>query len=70
MIGANAFAFVCNQPGTELYFITMEEAQTAHLANQETVAPDPDPDLSSIPSEYHEFVDLFSKKEADKLPAH
>src|SRR5437868_15441636 len=36
--------------------------------------PDPekdaDPDLSSIPSEYHEFADLFAKKEADKLPPH
>jgi len=70
LIGANAFTFVCNQPGTELYFMTMEEANAAHLANQETAAPDPDPDLSTIPPEYHEFADLFSKWEADKLPPH
>ena len=70
LIGANAFAFVCNQPETELYFMTMEEANAAHLASQEMGAAGPDPDLSSIPPEYHEFADLFSKKEADKLPAH
>ena len=29
-----------------------------------------DPDLSSVPSEYHEFQPLFSKKEAEKLPPH
>jgi hypothetical protein len=26
--------------------------------------------LSTIPPEYHEFADVFSKKEADKLPEH
>jgi hypothetical protein len=26
-----------------------------------------DPDLSSIPPEYHEFINLFSEAEADKL---
>jgi len=70
LIGANAFAFMCNQPGTELYFMTMEEANATHLTSQERREPEPDPDLSSIPSEYHEFADLFSKKEADKLPPH
>ena len=70
LIGVNAFAFVCNQPETELYFMTMEETNATHLASQEMGAPEPDPDLSLIPPEYHEFADLFSKKEADKLPAH
>jgi len=70
LIGANAFAFMCNQPETELYFMTMEEARAAHLASQEMGAPEPDPDLSSISPEYHEFADLFSKKEANKLPAY
>jgi len=68
LIGANAFAFICNQPGTELYFMTMEEARTAYLASQETITSDRD--LSMVPPEYHEFADLFSKWEADKLPAH
>ena len=59
-----------NQPGTELYFLTMEEVNAAHMAGQETCNPAPDPDLSTIPPEYHEFTDLFSKKEANKLPVH
>ena len=66
----NAFAFVCNQPGIELYFMMIEKVHTTYLANQETVAPDPDPDLSTIPLEYHEFADLFSKQKAVKLSAH
>ena len=70
LIGANAFAFVCNQPGMELYFITVEEANAAHLASQEMGAPELEPNLSSIPPEYHEFADLFSKKEADKISVH
>ena len=27
-------------------------------------------DLSSVPEEYHEFVDVFSRKKADTLPPH
>jgi len=48
----------------------MEEMNAAHMASQETCDQAPDPNLSTIPPEYHEFADLFSKKEADKLPAH
>jgi len=50
----------------------MEAMNAIHVATQETSDPDPDPDpdLSTIPPEYQEFVDLFSKKEADKLPVH
>lgn len=73
LIGANAFAFICNQLGTELYFMTMEEmmdSDPVHLAAQGTGTPKPDPDLSQIPLEYHLFADLFSEREADKLPAH
>ena len=50
--------------------MTMEEANVTHLTSQEMGEPGPDPDLSSIPPEYHEFADLFSKQEADKLPPH
>jgi hypothetical protein len=74
LIGAAAFASVCNRPGTELYFMSMAEIDAAYLATQETgnlvTLTEADPDLSSIPPEYHDFADLFSKKEADKLPPH
>ena len=28
------------------------------------------PDLSSVPSQYHDFADVFSKSKADSLPEH
>jgi len=64
LIGAAAFAYVCNQPETELFFLSVSEME--RLITKEEA----DPDLSAIPLEYHEFADLFSKKEADKLPPH
>jgi len=70
LIGAAAFAHVCNQPGTELFFLSMSELQEAQLAHQEVATTGTEVDLSAIPPEYHEFADLFSKKEADKLPPH
>jgi hypothetical protein len=52
--------------------LSIEELQGAQLAHQEveTGTPDVKVDLSAIPPKYHEFVDLFSKREADKLPPH
>jgi hypothetical protein len=48
----------------------MSIAQTVELASAKTDVTLQDPDLSTIPPEYHEFADLFSKKEADVLPPH
>jgi hypothetical protein len=72
LIRAAACAHVCNQPGTELFFLSIEELQGAQLSHQEAkvVTETPEFDLSTIPPEYHEFVDLFSKQEADKLLPH
>jgi hypothetical protein len=72
LIGAAAFAYVCNQPGTELFFLSMRELQEAQLSSQETEEEPPTPEfnLATIPAEYHEFADLFDKEESDKLPPH
>jgi len=81
LIGAAAFAYVYNQPETELYLMTMNEicktisvlAQETDTREPDTREPDtrePDIDLSMIPPEYHEFADLFNKKRADELPPH
>ena len=71
LVGAAAFAYVCNQPETELYLMTMNEISDAiHVSAQETDTREPETDLSTIPLEYHEFADLFSKKKADELPPH
>jgi hypothetical protein len=72
LIGAAAFAQGCNQPGTELFFLSIEKLQGAQLSHQEVevVTETPEFDLSTIPPKYHKFVDLFSKRKADKLPPH
>ena len=54
----------------ELYFLTIEVTNTIYLTVQETSVSELDPDLSAIPLKYDAFVDLFSKKKADKLPTH
>ena len=46
-----------------------EVAEIAELAST-NVQESADPDLSLIPPEYHEFAEVFSKKESDKLPEH
>jgi hypothetical protein len=68
MISAAAFSLICNQPETELYFVSMKPTPEGDLAIN--VASQGDVDLSTIPPEYHDFADLFSKKGADKLPPH
>ena len=68
LVSPHAFAMLCNQPGTQLFVMSI--AQTVELASAKTDVTLQDPDLSTIPPEYHEFADLFSKKEADVLPPH
>jgi hypothetical protein len=48
LISAAAFALVCNQPGTELFFMSYKESEegSVELLNQEL---EPDADLSAIP---------------------
>ena len=47
----------------------MSLSEISQLASA-TVQEPSDPDLSQIPPEYHEFVEVFSKKQSDKLPEH
>src|SRR5437762_7505724 len=47
----------------------MSLSEISQLAST-TVQEPSDPDLSQIPPEYHEFVEVFSKKQSDKLPEH
>ena len=47
----------------ELYLRSSDiQANSAKLAET--------PDLSNVPSEYHEFADVFSKTKAEVLPPH
>ena len=44
--------------------------QALELSSATVTAAGQEPDLSLVPLEYHEFADLFSEKEAKKLPPH
>ena len=68
LVGPHAFGMICNQPGAQLFVMTVSQA--VELASAQTGEATSDPDLSTIPPEYHEFADLFSEKEADMLPPH
>ena len=50
--------------------MTTEKANVAHLASYEMSVSELNPDLSLIPPEYYKFMNLLSKKEADKLNVH
>jgi len=66
IIGAAVFLHASKLPGShnfELCFCFLDiQANFAKLAET--------PDLSNIPSEYHEFANVFSKTKAEVLPPH
>jgi len=66
IIGAVAFLHVSKLPGShnfELCLCSSDiQANSAKLAEI--------PDLSNVPSEYHEFANVFSKTKAEVLPPH
>ena len=68
IVGPHAFAMLCNQPDVQLF--TMSFSQAVELAFTQTDITSLDPDLSTIPPEYHEYAELFSDKETEKLPPH
>ena len=71
LVGAAAFATSLKQPEAQLYFLNITQViETNSTTTDQPNAMTMDPDLSLIPEEYHEFADVFSKKEAEKLPPH
>ena len=66
IIGAAAFLHASKHPDFYnfklcLHFLDIQ-ANSAKLAEA--------PDLYNVPSEYHEFADVFSKTKAETLPLH
>jgi hypothetical protein len=64
MVGAVAFARLARSKGCEIFSVTMEDIEKALVDK-----PDVDPQ-SKLPQQYHEVIDMFLKKESDKLPPH
>lgn len=63
-IGAAPFASLASKPDVELFAITMQDIEKA-LAKKEPTNP-----ATKLPTEYHDFLDVFSKDLASKLPPH
>jgi len=66
IIGTAAFLRASKLPGSHNFELCLcfsdIQANSAKLAET--------PDLSNVPSEYHEFADIFSKTKAEILPSH
>ncbi|KAG6328823.1 hypothetical protein ID866_10266, partial [Astraeus odoratus] len=68
LVNAATFVHACKLEGSVQFSLQLcpEEAKL-HAASME---PTPPPDLSSVPPEYHDFADVFSKAKAMELPSH
>ena len=65
MINATAYLRASKLPGSVPFQLQLSPDGTLGWAVQEVP-----PDLSSVPEDYHEFTDVFSKGKADMLPPH
>jgi len=74
IIGTNAFAITCNQPDSELFvysFTPVSPTETVQLSSIPVgSATTAEPDLSTVPPDYHDITELFSKCVAEELPPH
>ena len=66
IIGADAYRAACRLKGAQVFAISMKDIQ--YQAEKEARA-ETDP-KSVVPQEYHDFLDVFSKKDSDTLPPH
>lgn len=64
LVGAAPFAALSKAPGVELFAATMRDVEKAL---QPKVRTDP---ATVLPPEYHDYLDMFSQTETDKLPPH
>ena len=66
IISATAFLHILKLPGSSNFKLCLHsldiQANSAKLAEA--------PDLSNVPSEYHEFANVFSKTKAEVLTPH
>ena len=65
MINATAYLCASKLPGSVTFQLQLSPNGTLGQAAQEVP-----PDLSLVPEDYHEFIDVFSKGKADMLPPH
>ena len=68
LINAAAFARAAKMEGSQVFQICLSDPAFAQ-ARSTSVQPDK-PDLSTLPTDYQDFADVFDKKKADKVPPH
>ena len=66
MIGTDAYCATCRLKRAQVFTISMRDLE--YQAEKET-KPETDP-RTVVPAEYHDLLDIFSKKNSDKLPPH
>ena len=66
LVNTVAYVWACKLPGTQEFTLNLKDitAQSTSISNSPLV------DLSSVPEEYHNFVDVFNKAKADTLAPH
>ena len=66
MIGADAYRTACKLKGAQVFAVSIRDLE--YQAEKEAK---PETNLRSIvPEEYHDLLDVFSKKDFDTLPPH
>ena len=68
IVGAHAFAYLYNQPGVQLFTMSFSDLIPESIEMSSTEIQEAD--LSLVPEEYRDLIDLFAQREADKLPPH
>ena len=66
MIGADAYRAACKLKGAQVFAVSMRDLE--YQAEKEA-KPETNP-RSVVPEEYHDLLDVFSKKDSDTLPPH
>ncbi|CAA7270379.1 unnamed protein product [Cyclocybe aegerita] len=69
LINAVAFARACHLPGSVSFQLALSRNGSVSARSLATDNPEP-VNLSSVPEDYHEFPDVFSKSKADTLAPH
>jgi hypothetical protein len=64
IIGATVYTFLVKRPENHLFTTSIEDIEKI-LKSKQYIDP-----LTVLPTEYYEFADVFSRKDADTLPPH
>ena len=66
IIGADAYCAACRLKGAQVFVVSMRDIQY-QAVKEDRAETNP---TSVVPQEYHNFLDVFSKKNLDTLPPH